>query len=94
MRAKIVKKAEDYLWSSAKVHVYNEKDSLLSKFHLIEEIDNWSEYLKGQEGQEELKRIRVQTQSGRPLGPIDYLRKLEKHLGRELIKRKPGPRGN
>lgn len=94
VRAKIVKKAEDYLWSSAKVHVYNEKDSLLSKFHLIEEIDNWSEYLKGQEGQEELKRIRVQTQSGRPLGPIDYLRKLEKHLGRELIKRKPGPRGN
>lgn len=94
VRAKIVKKAEDYPWSSARIRVYHEDDSLLSKFYLMEEIDNWSEYLEGQEGEEDLKRFRVQTYSGRPLGSIDYLRKLERHLGRELIKRKPGPREN
>src|SRR3989338_5727773 len=89
VRAKLVEKAEDYPWSSAKAHVYNKKDSLLTNFYLMEEIGNWAEYLKGEEAPEELRRIRFQTHSGRPLGSIDYLKRLEGLLGRELIKRKP-----
>jgi len=45
VRAKIVKKAENYPWSSAKTHVKKETERILSDFYLLEEIDNWSDYL-------------------------------------------------
>lgn len=94
VRARLVEKAEDYPWSSARFRVKKEASALLSDFYLLDEIDDWSEYLQGEEGHDDLKRIRLQTHSGRPLGSMGYLRRLEGPLGRELVKRKPGPKEN
>jgi len=49
VRVKIVQRAEDYRWSSALAHVQRRKDPLLSDFYLMEEIEDWSEYLREEE---------------------------------------------
>ncbi len=92
VRAGLVEKAEDYSFSSARAHVYNEDNRVLSRFYLMDEIDNWGEYLKGAEEEEQLNRIRRQSETGRPLGSVEYLKSLEGRLGRTLIKRMTGPR--
>ena len=94
VRAGLVKKAEDYPFSSATAHVYNKDNPLLSRCYLMDEIDDWAKYLRNEEEEEHLRRIRRQSETGRPLGSADHLRGLEERLGRELIKRRPGPKPN
>lgn len=91
VRAGLVKNAEDYFFSSARAHVYHEKAAVLSRFYLMDEIRDWSGYLREGEKEEEINRIRKHTETGRPLGSDSYLRWLENSLGREFIKKKPGP---
>ena len=88
VRAKVVKKAEEYLWSSARFHVKRQKNPLLSDFYLLEEIEDWAKYLETEENEAQVKRIRFQSLSGRPLGDINFLVKLEQRLGRALVKRR------
>ena len=92
VRAKMVKKAEDYLWSSARFRVKKEENKLLSKYYLMDEIKDWSRYLGNEEDEGQLMRIRQQSLSGRPLGEEAFLKGLEEKLGRVLIKMKPGPK--
>jgi putative transposase len=91
VRAKVVKKAEEYLWSSARFRVKKQENPLLSDFYLLEEIGDWSKYLEEEENKEQLGRMRLQCLSGRPLGDMNFLRNLEQRTGRALIKRRPGP---
>ena len=92
VRAGIVAKAEDYAWSSARAHVYKEKDLILVRFFLEKEIRDWSRYLQEDEPAGELKLIREHGQTGRPLGGKEFIGQLENILGRILEKRKPGPK--
>lgn len=91
VRANIVKRAEGYLWSSARFRVNKQENPLLSDFYLLEEISDWSKYLQEEEDKEQLGKMRLQSLSGRPLGDTNFLRNLEQRLGRTLIRRKPGP---
>ena len=75
VRVKIVQRAEDYRWSSALAHVQRRKDPLLSDFYLMEEIEDWSEYLREEEEQEDLKLLRRHGSVGRPLGRPEFLKK-------------------
>src|SRR3989338_5249482 len=54
VRAKIVERAEDYLWSSAQAHVRKKQDPLLSNFYLLDQIDDWSDYLRQENSDENL----------------------------------------
>jgi len=92
VRAKMVKKAEDYQWSSAQFRVKKEKNKLLSDFFLVNDIGDWSKYLADEESEQQLTRFRYQSSSGRPLGDESFLRGLEDKLGRALIKMRPGPK--
>ena len=91
VRAKIVDRAEDYQWSSAHFRVKKKENKLLDDFHLLDEINDWSEYLRSNEDDQQIRRFRNQSSSGRPLGSESFLKKLEGKLGRSLIKRHPGP---
>jgi putative transposase len=55
VRAKMVRKAEDYEWSSAKMHVEKRLSRVLSHFYLLDEIKDWSEYLRDDEREDDLK---------------------------------------
>jgi len=89
--AGIVKKAEDYPWSSAKAHVLQVKDPLLSPCFLSEEIPDWSSFLRD-EDDNGVKILEKSIRTGRPLGSTDFVERLESLLGRDLKRKKPGRR--
>ncbi|MBL7130497.1 MAG: transposase [Candidatus Omnitrophica bacterium] len=92
VRSGIVKKAESYPWSSALTHVKKREDLLLTKFYLLDEIKDWSRYLSQEENEEDLKLFRRHGQTGKPLGDKTFIAYLERKLGVEFRRRKPGPK--
>jgi len=92
VRAGIVKKAEDYHWSSAKAHVYHEEDKLLSDNFLVSDIPDWAEYLREETDESDRELFRSHARTGRPLGSDEFIDKLENITGRILRKKKPGPK--
>ena len=90
VRAGMVARAEEYLWSSAASHCGLRPDELLSpRFPPAHRLENWSEWLNGEEPTE-IKAIRRQTHTGRPCGSPDFLVDLESRCNRQLT---PGKRG-
>ena len=92
VRANIVKKAEDYPWSSAKAHVYKKKDNLLSDNFVVKEIPDWKQYLDDNNDNINESLFIKHADTGRPLGDNDFIDRLEKITGRLLYKKKPGPK--
>ena len=86
VRAGIVKKAEDYFWSSARAHVLGTEDKLITDFFLLQKIKNWSEYLSEIDKQEDLVAFKAHAKNGLPLGSDEFLTKLEKITGNKLRK--------
>ncbi|MBI3892360.1 MAG: transposase [Candidatus Wallbacteria bacterium] len=84
VRAGMVAKAEDHVWSSAASHVRGTADPLLSAHYLSKEITDWAGYLEGDDGTMRNLHRRHST-SGRPLGEPDFVLELEKLTGRELL---------
>ena len=76
VRAKIVKKAEDYPWSSAQAHILKTQNSILSDFYLRNEISNWSNYVNHEEQEGDLKLLRRHGSVGKPLGRPEFVRRL------------------
>jgi putative transposase len=91
VRAGMVKRAEDYLWSSAAAHCGLRSDTLLSSdFPPSGVIDDWAKWLEIDQSEEERRTIRRYTSTGRPWCTPDLLIQLEKLTGRDLQLRKPG----
>jgi putative transposase len=92
VRAGLVRYAEDYMWSSARAHVYRSDDPLVSEIPSYLHIDNWAEYLRHPDDQSMMRAFRRSARTGRPLGDDPFLLELEKITGRVLRKKKPGPK--
>lgn len=92
VRAGIVKKAEDYPWSSAKTHVHKIKDIFLSDNFMIEEITNWKDYLLDDSDDKKSNLFVGYVDTGRPLGDKEFIEKIERVVGRVLRQKKPGPK--
>lgn len=90
VRAKLVEKAEDYPWSSARAHVFGTEDALLSDIKPFLSIPDWSEYLRLPEQAAELEKIRRHSRTGWPLGSDEFIEKLEAQTGRRLKPLPPG----
>ena len=91
VRAKLVKRAEDYRWSSALAHISGIKDNLLSDEWQFDEKENKSyrEFIN-KDAKEISATIRRATSTGRPLGSEGFIKKLEKILNRNLFPKKGG----
>lgn len=92
VRAGMVDKAQNYFWSSARIHVMRQTNDLLSHFHLLDGIKDWESYLSGTDEQENMELLRLHQRTGRPAGDKTFVDDLEAATGRVLAKRKPGPR--
>jgi len=93
VRAGMVKRAEDYLWSSAAAHCGLRDDLLLSgECPLVAELVDWGEWLRSPEDEAIQNAIRRHTRTGRPLGPKEFLLRLEQQTGRKLLPQKRGPK--
>ncbi|MBI4593414.1 MAG: transposase [Candidatus Rokubacteria bacterium] len=88
--AGMVRRAEEYAWSSAKAHVFKHPDPVLSPCFLEEQITNWSAYLR--EEPEPPTPLEQHLRTGRPLGDPKFIRVLERRVGRRLGRGKPGPK--
>jgi putative transposase len=92
VRAKIVKEAWGYPWSSAQAHINNRIDNIVDRCFVSDEIRNWAEYISQQDDENDLKCFRSHCNTGRPLGDNKFLERLEKITGRSLLRQKPGPK--
>jgi putative transposase len=90
-RARIVKKEEDFPYSSARAHVQGIRDEVLGE-ELFEERQrkDYREFIKASIPEEEKNRIRYSTRTGRPFGSETFVKKMEKKLDRIFILRPPG----
>jgi putative transposase len=93
VRARMVKRAEDYRWSSAASHCGLREDSVISSdLPFLADIPDWHLWLAKEETAEDLEFIRQRTRTGQPIASDEFTRMLEAKLGRPLLRRKPGPK--
>jgi putative transposase len=95
VRAGLVRKAEDYRWSSAPAHCGLFEDPFLAPLPAgAPSLTEWSAWLAESETQSQVERIRRCTKTGRPCGSDAFLRELERCTGRVLLPRKLGRPSN
>lgn len=94
VRAKLARKAETYLWSSAGAHCGLRADPVLSTKpawrRRLAGIDDWSAWLAEGDEPDELTVLRRNVNKGLPCGSERFIRKLETLAGRPLRYRPPG----
>ena len=91
VRAKLVKRPEDWKWSSARSHLSRATSILaLDDIKKYMDIEDWQEYLSQREDASIVTKIRANTLNGKPLGSSTFITKLEQFFGRRIT---PLPRG-
>ena len=90
VRGRAAKKAHDWRWSSAGVHLKGKPDGFVDVKALG--AKNWKNELGEMLKPAELKAIAASEQTGRPLGSTAFIASVEKKLGRTLARQRPGPK--
>lgn len=90
VRAGLVRRPEDWRWSSASAHLGLARDSLAESGALLERIPDWRTLLEGGLDESSLEAIRSRERTGYALGGAAFLNALESRLGRAVG---PAPRG-
>jgi putative transposase len=90
VRAEIVRRAEDYPWSSAGFHLFGVPDGLATRGRLEELVDDWASFLAKGTPEAERRLLRKHAETGRPLGDDAFLDHLERLTGRILREKRRG----
>ena len=96
VRAGLVESADDYVWSSARVHAAGTDDGFLemAAWRDCYTGTRWREALRHGVDEEALQdRLRVATRTGRPLGSQEFIDQLERNTCRVLRPGRSGRRG-
>ena len=89
-RAGLVRQEEDYPFSSARAHVLDAPDKVLTEeLFDKEERNSYIEFLKTEPTDKEISIIRKATKIGRPLGDENFISKIGKLLDRQFQKTAP-----
>jgi len=91
VRAGLVKRAEDWAWSSAGAHCGQRTDVIVSPLpaHAPVLPHEWSAWLRV-EPEQAVQTLRLCTRTGRPAGDKNFVAELEKRLGRPLAAKPVG----
>jgi putative transposase len=92
VRARLVRRAKDWPWSSARAHLAACDDELVRVRPLLDMVDDWRAFIARAAAEDEMEAIRRHERTGRPLGDEAFVERLEESLGRPLRPRKPGPK--
>jgi putative transposase len=92
VRARLVRRARDWRWSSARAHLAGRNDRLAVVRPLLALAPDWAAFLRAGLNEEDHKAIRAGERTGRPLGSVRFVAGLEKRLKRKLARQKPGPK--
>jgi len=88
--ARLVARADDYPWSSARAHVQGQPDPVLTSHVLKERITDWAAFLTEEQDDHLEQALDRPTSQGRPLGSAAFLAQLEARTGRRLRRGRPG----
>ena len=91
VRANLCARPEEYRWSSARAHLTGKDDRLVKVKPMLERVGNWNELLASGD-QKLFDDVRMHERSGRPLGKESFVEKMAAILGRDLSRKKPGPK--
>lgn len=90
VRAGLVRRAEEWPFSSARVHLQGGDDLLVDGLNLDVKIGDWKSLL-GEAGEDgSLATVRSHSANGRPLGSESYVSWVETLLGRRVLPGRPG----
>ena len=92
VRARLVTRARDWRWSSARAHLKGQDDQLVCVSPLLDRVGDWKKFIDEGLDKAAHEAIRASERTGRPLGDKSFIRKLEKKLDRVLTRGKPGPK--
>jgi putative transposase len=94
VRAGMVRRAEEYRWSSAVAHCGNIPDGLLNFESVWNEqfaaIEDWSVWLQEGDATEGMQVLRQNVEKGLPCGNANFVQKLGMLAGRQLECRPQG----
>ena len=92
VRARMVRKAENYAWSSATAHCGLRKDPVLSSLPKVRppESEDWVAWLAEKDDEKMLAMLRLNTRTGRPAAGKRFVAELESKLGRRLLAKSVG----
>jgi len=93
VRARLVKRAEQYLWSSAAAHVAGRDDELVRVRPLLKRFGPWKAFLAEGLTEQDVEIVRAHERTGRPLGSKVFVASMEALTGRVLAPQKRGPKG-
>jgi putative transposase len=88
--ARLVSRAQDWAWSSARYHVTGAPDGLSMAIGYLDRIRDWPAYLADGLSADEEARLGYFTETGFPMGADAWLAGLETKSSRRL---RPRPRG-
>ena len=93
VRARLVKRAQDWRWSSAAAHLAETDDDLVRVAPALERYGRFADFLgQGDDDERDWRLLRMSETSGRPLGSDAWLVMLEVQTGRTLKPQKRGPK--
>jgi len=92
VRAEIVARPDEYVWSSARAHIQKKPDKLISGNACVFNIKDWDSFLAAHISETEQKLFEKHANTGRPLGNGAFIERLEKITGRVLKEKKRGPK--
>jgi putative transposase len=94
VKAGLVKRPEQYRWSSTPAFFFSKKDLLVNVSGLNERVDNWAQFLSQPVDSLVAEKMCKHEQTGRPLGSENFVMKLERILDRMLRPKKAGRKSN
>ena len=93
VRARLVKRAEDWAWSSVRAHLAGEVDAIVSVRPALERYGDFAAFLgTPADYTEAWAMLRRAETTGRPIGTNDWVEQIERQTGRVLAPQKRGPK--
>jgi putative transposase len=92
VRARLVDRAEDWEWSSARAHLCGKDDTLVTVAPLLDRYGDFAAFLGAAEDQQATRALRKAETTGRPVGSAEWVGEIERRSGRSLTPKKRGPK--
>jgi putative transposase len=92
VRARLVKRAQDWRWSSARAHLRGKDDGLTALAPIRDRFPDFADLLATAPEADLFDALRSAESIGRPLGDNRFLTRIERQTGRVLKPAKRGPK--